>query len=241
LREVSFEIKSGECLALLGQNGSGKTTIARLLLGLERPTRGQILIDGRDLFDLDLRAYRRTVGIVLQENMLVFGTIGENIALGDTATLSTSNQRKKVGSNGNLSDRIIDASPVFRLRQSPSDISLVSNHIKHPFDRVVAAARLAGAHEFISSLPHGYDTMIGELGSKLSGGQRQRIALARALYRNPQFLILDEATNAQDQESRSAISQNWSQISAGRTVLIIGHEEHDILACDGIMNLKGMI
>jgi subfamily B ATP-binding cassette protein HlyB/CyaB len=92
-----------------------------------------------------------------------------------------------------------------------------------PIDAVVRVARLAGAHDFISELPEGYDTLVGEQGSSLSGGQRQRIAIARALFTNPRILIFDEATSALDYESEAMIQQNMALICQGRTVLIIAH------------------
>lgn len=109
-------------------------------------------------------------------------------------------------------------------------------------ERVMEAAKLAGAHDFIMELPEGYDTMVGEHGSTLSGGQRQRIAIARALIGNPRILIFDEATSALDYESEHAIMQNMKDICQGRTVLIIAHRlstvrmSHRIIAMD-----KGII
>jgi subfamily B ATP-binding cassette protein HlyB/CyaB len=90
-------------------------------------------------------------------------------------------------------------------------------------ERVIAAAKLAGAHDFITALSQGYDTLVGERGSTLSGGQRQRIAIARALIGNPRILIFDEATSALDVESEAAIHTNMEHICKGRTVLIIAH------------------
>jgi ATP-binding cassette subfamily B protein len=186
LRGISFEIKPGEHVAIVGRNYSGKTTLARLILGLYRPTHGRVLIDGRDLCELDLAVYRRQVGVVLQENLLLAGTVEENIALGD---------------------------------DWPNR------------ERVVRAASLAGADEFIAQLRNGYNTVVGDLGLTLSGGQRQRINLARALYRDPQLLILDEPTSALDSESERSIQKSLQAAMHGRTALIITHSSqvlHDV-------------
>jgi len=107
-----------------------------------------------------------------------------------------------------------------------------------PLERVVAAAQLAGAHEFILELPEGYDTIIGERGGSLSGGQRQRIAIARALVGNPRILVFDEATSALDYESELAIQQNMRAICAGRTVLIIAHRLSTVRGCHRIIAIE---
>ena len=107
-----------------------------------------------------------------------------------------------------------------------------------PLERVVAAAKLAGAHDFIVELPEGYDTIIGERGGSLSGGQRQRIAIARALVGNPRILVFDEATSALDYESELAIQQNMRAICAGRTVLIIAHRLSTVRGCDRIIAVE---
>jgi ATP-binding cassette, subfamily B, bacterial HlyB/CyaB len=106
-----------------------------------------------------------------------------------------------------------------------------------PIERVMAAATLAGAHDFILELPEGYDTVVGERGSSLSGGQRQRIAIARALVANPRILIFDEATSALDYESERIIQQNMRQIARGRTVLIIAHRLSTVRSADRIMTI----
>jgi subfamily B ATP-binding cassette protein HlyB/CyaB len=107
-----------------------------------------------------------------------------------------------------------------------------------PLETVMAAADLAGAHEFISGLPHGYDTEVGERGTSLSGGQRQRIAIARALINNPRVLIFDEATSALDYESEQVIHTNMRRICAGRTVLIIAHRLSAVRFADRIVTIE---
>ena len=107
-----------------------------------------------------------------------------------------------------------------------------------PIEMVLRVAELAGAHEFISELPEGYDTIVGEQGASLSGGQRQRIAIARALFTNPRILIFDEATSALDYESEAILQRNMAAICKGRTVIVIAHrlssvrQAHRIIVLD---------
>jgi subfamily B ATP-binding cassette protein HlyB/CyaB len=111
-----------------------------------------------------------------------------------------------------------------------------------PMERVIAAAKMAGAHEFIVELAEGYDTLIGEQGSNLSGGQRQRLAIARALINNPRILIFDEATSALDYESERLVQDNMARICQGRTVFIIAHRLSAVRACNRIIVMdKGRI
>jgi subfamily B ATP-binding cassette protein HlyB/CyaB len=117
------------------------------------------------------------------------------------------------------------------------NIALVDSAL--PLEKVMAAARLAGAHEFICRMPRGYDTQIGERGVSLSGGQRQRIAIARALVMDPRILIFDEATSALDYESESIIQANMRDIVVGRTVFIIAHRLSTVRGADRILTLDG--
>jgi ATP-binding cassette, subfamily B, bacterial HlyB/CyaB len=178
LKGVSLDIPEGQVIGVVGPSGSGKSTLTKLIQRLYRPDRGQILLDGIDIAQVDAAWLRRQIGVVLQENLLFNRTIHENIALADPGL---------------------------------------------PRALVVAAARLAGADDFIARMPLGYDTQIEERGANLSGGQRQRIAIARALATRPRILILDEATSALDYESERIIQANMRSITKGRTVIIIAH------------------
>lgn len=192
LRGLSFDIKSGATVGVVGRSGSGKSTLTKLLQRLYNPELGRVLIDGIDLRNVDALWLRRQIGVVLQDNLLFNGSIRDNIA---------------------------QASPGANMQQ------------------VVAAARLAGAHEFILELPDGYDTPVGERGASLSGGQRQRIAIARALIPNPRILIFDEATSALDYESERIIQDNLKSICQGRTVFIIAHRLSTLQHADTILVL----
>jgi ATP-binding cassette subfamily B protein len=197
LENLSFEVKPGQMVALVGRSGSGKTTISKLILGLYPPTDGKVLIDGYDLTSVSLHSLRQQVGVVDQDTFLFGGTIRENIGLAfPTATL----------------------------------------------DAIIAAARLAGADEFIQKLPMGYETQIGEGGGMLSGGQRQRLAIARALLGNPRLLVLDEATSHLDAESERIIQTNLNTILKNRTTLVIAHRLSTVRKADLILVLdKGVL
>ena len=148
---------------------------------------------------------------------------GVDLAMVDTAWL-----RRQVG--------VVLQENVLFNRSVRDNIALADPAL--PMDRVVQAAQLAGAHEFILELPFGYDTELGERGSTLSGGQRQRIAIARALITNPRVLIFDEATSALDYESERILQENMRRICAGRTVLIVAHRLSTVRRADRIMTVE---
>ncbi|MFI5015378.1 MAG: type I secretion system permease/ATPase [Hyphomicrobiales bacterium] len=193
LKDINLEIPAGQVIGLIGRSGSGKSTLTKLIQRLYRIERGQILIDGIDIGQVDTAWLRRQIGVVLQENMLFNRSIHENIALANPGM-----QRANV----------------------------------------IAVARLAGADEFISKLPLGYDTQIEERGANLSGGQRQRIAIARALATQPRIVIFDEATSALDYESERIVQANMRQIARGRTVIIIAHRLSAVRRCDRIVAIE---
>ncbi len=193
LNGVSFEIPRGTIFGVMGRSGSGKTTVTRLLQGLNRDYEGTIKIDGMDLRQIDLDHLRTNIGVVPQENFLFSGTIRENISA---------------------------ARP------------------NAPFDKVVRAAQLAGAEEFIERLERGYETYVEEGAVNFSGGQRQRLAIARALLVDPKILILDEATSALDAESEAIVNANLMRIAQDRTVIIISHRLSSLVMADAILVLE---
>lgn len=192
LNGASFRIEPGETIALIGPSGCGKTTLAHLLMRFYDPCSGGILIDKKDLRDLDLKRYRKQVGLVSQEPFLFNTSIEENIRFG-----------KK-------------------------DASL---------SEIEEAARLAQILDFVSNLPEGLQTKVGDRGAKLSGGQRQRISLARTLLKNPRVLILDEATSSLDLETESTILTSLKTGFHKRTMIIISHRTSMLEIADRTFHL----
>jgi subfamily B ATP-binding cassette protein HlyB/CyaB len=190
---VSFEIPRGTIFGIMGRSGSGKTTVTRLLQGLNRDYEGLIKIDGMDLREIDLDHLRSSIGVVPQENFLFSGTVRDNIGAA----------RPNAG-----------------------------------FDKIVRAAQLAGAEEFIERLPNGYETPVEEGAVNFSGGQRQRLAIARALLVDPPILVLDEATSALDAESEAIVNANLKRIAQNRTVIIISHRLSALSMADAILVLE---
>ena len=193
LRDVSFEVRPGQLVGVVGHTGSGKSSLVSLIPRFYDPSVGTVRIDGVDVRDYKLHELRRQIAYVLQDTVLFRGTIGDNIAFGRP-----------------------DA--------------------KH--DEIVAMAKLANAHEFISEMPLGYDSPVGDRGLTLSGGQRQRIGIARALIRDSPILILDEPTAALDAESEHLVMSALQRLMADRTVITIAHRLSTIRDSDKIIVLE---
>lgn len=187
IRGVSFTLEAGQTLGLIGPSASGKSTLARLILGIWRPQGGVVRLDGADISRWDRERLGPHLGYLPQDVELFAGTVAENIA--------------RMGA--------VDSAAV------------------------VSAAQAAGAHEMILRLPAGYETQIGEGGSSLSGGQRQRIGLARALYGQPQLVVLDEPGASLDAEGEAALAQSLRMLRArGCTVVLIGHRPSMMASVD---------
>jgi ATP-binding cassette subfamily B protein len=190
LEHVSFRVKPGQLVALVGPSGAGKTTLTYLIPRLYDPSEGHIRIDGYDLCDLSLDTLSARIGMVTQETTLFHDTIRTNLQYA-------------------------------RLEASQEELE--------------AACRTANIHDFISELPDGYDTIVGERGYRLSGGEKQRIALARVILKDPRILVLDEATSSLDSESEALIQDALKQVMAQRTSIVIAHRLSTILAADLIL------
>jgi subfamily B ATP-binding cassette protein MsbA len=178
LRDIHFDIKAGEIVALVGRSGAGKSSLVNLVPRFLDVTEGQLLIDGHDVREITQASLRQHMALVTQDIILFNDTVKNNIAYGQA----------------DVTD-----------------------------EQIEAVARAANAHEFITHLPQGYDTLVGERGVILSGGQRQRLSLARALLKDAPILILDEATSSLDTESEQLVQQAIDRLMEDRTVIVIAH------------------
>ena len=192
LEDVSFTVGAGEMVAIVGQSGAGKSTLTNLIPRFYDATEGAVLIDGRDVREVQLASLRAQMAMVTQDVHLFNDTVRANIAY---------------GAHG----------------RNDSDAA------------ITAAARAALADDFISKLPQGYDTVIGERGLILSGGQRQRLAIARAILKDAPILILDEATSALDTESELLVQRALNNLMAGRTTIVIAHRLSTVRRADRIV------
>ncbi|MFG3323386.1 ABC transporter ATP-binding protein [Streptomyces sp. NPDC048171] len=190
---VDVTVAAGHSLAVVGETGSGKTTLSYLIPRLYDATSGTVTIDGIDVRDLSFDTLAAAVGVVSQETYLFHASVADN------------------------------------LRFAKPDAS---------DEELVAAARVAHIHDYLMSLPDGYDTVVGERGYRFSGGEKQRLAIARAILRDPPVLVLDEATSALDTQTERAVQQAIDAASAGRTTITVAHRLSTVRNADEILVLE---
>ena len=206
IRDVSLDVPAGTTVGLAGETGAGKSTLLKLVPRLYDVDAGAVSVDGVDVREYDLRALREEVAIVEQNPYLFSGTVAENIAYGDELALAVESGRADPG-------------------VAEADVR----------EQVREAARAAAAHEFVTDLPDGYDTQVGERGVKLSGGQRQRVAIARALLNDPAIVVFDEATSDVDTETEDRIQESLDRLIEDRTAFVIAHRLSTIKDADRIV------
>ncbi len=192
LRGIDVTVPAGRSLAIVGETGSGKTTLSYLIPRLYDVTSGSVTIDGVDVRDMSFDALAAAVGVVSQETYLFHASVADNLRFA---------------------------------KPGATDAELV------------AAAKVAQIHDHLTSLPDGYDTVVGERGYRFSGGEKQRLAIARAVLRNPPILVLDEATSALDTQTEQAVQEAIDALSAGRTTITIAHRLSTIRDADEIIVL----
>jgi ATP-binding cassette, subfamily B, bacterial CvaB/MchF/RaxB len=190
LKDVNFKVEGGESVAVIGASGAGKTTLLKIALGLLEPIEGEVLYGGLPVRQLGQQNVRRHIGTVMQEDVLLTGSLADNIAFFDVQSDQT---------------------------------------------RVEACAQMAQLHDDISRMPMGYHTLVGDLGTGLSGGQKQRLLLARALYKNPKILALDEATSHLDIANERAVTLAIAHMQLTR--LIIAHRPETIAGAQRVVQI----
>lgn len=190
LNGINLTIPAGQSIALTGPSGCGKTTLCKIILGLLKPTEGEICIGGIPITQLGLANYRQLVGTVMQDDVLLTGSIQDNISF--------------------------------------FDIPIQQTHVEQ-------CALKAAVHDEIAAMPMGYQTLTGEMGSGLSGGQKQRVLLARALYKRPQILVLDEATSHLDASNEKKVNAALSKLQLTR--IMIAHRAETIDAAERVVSL----
>lgn len=190
LSDISFIINQGESVAIIGSSGCGKTTLMKILVGLIKSNSGQVLIDGHDISEIDISDYRSKIGVVMQDDQLLSGSIIDNITFFDDG---------------------------------------------YDMEWVAKCASLASIHEDILRMPMGYHSLIGDMGSALSGGQKQRLLIARALYRKPKMLFMDEATSHLDMETELKVNSSVKSLNITR--VFIAHRKETIASADRVIHI----
>jgi ATP-binding cassette subfamily B protein RaxB len=188
VRDVNLDIAAGSSIALTGPSGSGKSTLCKIILGLLPPTEGVVLVGGIAIDQIGMRSFRKLVGTVMQDDVLMAGSILENISFFDNEV---------------------------------------------DMERVKAVARIAAVHDDIVRMPLGYQTLVGDMGSSLSGGQKQRILMARALYKEPQILALDEATSHLDVRNERLVSDALAKMKLTR--ILVAHRPETIRSTERVV------
>jgi ATP-binding cassette, subfamily B, bacterial CvaB/MchF/RaxB len=191
LSGVNFRVEAGEFVAVTGPSGGGKTTLLKIMLGLFKPVEGTVLIDGTPIDHFGRQAFRSQVGVVMQDDQLLSGSIAENICFFDASL---------------------------------------------DLDWMRACAAIAGIDDEIMAMPMNYNTLIGDMGTTLSGGQRQRVLLARALYRRPRILFMDEGTSNLDLDKEREVNRALAELKITR--IVIAHRPETIRAADRIVVLR---
>jgi ATP-binding cassette subfamily B protein RaxB len=190
LQDVNLSIEPGECIALIGPSGGGKSTLIKLILGVLKPTKGELRYGGISLDHIGTRSYRKILAAVMQDDQLLSGSLRDNICF-------------------------FDSEP--------------------DYDRAEECATQAAVHTDIIAMPMGYNTLVGEMGSSLSGGQKQRVLLARALYKQPKLIILDEATSHLDIATERFVSTAVAALNCTR--IIVAHRPETINSAPRVVTL----
>ncbi|HPU43623.1 MAG TPA: ATP-binding cassette domain-containing protein, partial [Dictyoglomaceae bacterium] len=193
LKNISFSVNAGEIIGILGTTGSGKSSLVNLIPRLYDVTSGRILINGKDVRNIDIKVLRSMISMVPQDTILFSGTIRENICWG---------------------------------REDATE------------EEIIQACKIAQAHDFITKLPDGYETVIGQRGVSLSGGQKQRIAIARAIIRKPLILILDDATSSVDFVTEQKILKGLKEMMKNCTTFAIAQRVSTVMNADKIILLE---
>ena len=220
-RNVSFTIEPRDSVALTGRSGAGKTTLAKVVVGLLPATEGRVLIDGLDIRDIEPTSLRAQLSAVMQEDFVFAGSISDNVSLFDPIFIPS------------LPIDDSDIAPAEKTRLA----ALREAAIARAQEDVDDALKAASLWDEVERMPMKVETLVGNTGSTLSGGQRQRLLLARALYRKPKFLLLDEATSALDNEREQAVNRAVKNLDI--TTLLIAHRESTVAMATKRVALDG--